>query len=289
MLNGLPCPVCHGWDNYGNSTTSNIRVSIAMLANPGSVIHLPPNNPKAQNFFPFPDDFYLSAPMFLRQTDNIGYPNAPPGAAQLPLIATEDFFKWGVNVGVWKHAYNGGAPNSMNPNDTPMLFPSTIEPAWGTVAIASARVGLRVGPSDPAPADPSPYIQNGYRYGFTPDGLIAGDRGTWCSSLANLYYADVQANLFASKLQVADYDLDEDILQFAPATAIDESGLSYLWSSILVQDQNSYIHRNDWMDRFNGQSDPRVGAALRNMQNPYNPQGPPFDYGSGGLNQVVQH
>jgi hypothetical protein len=90
-------------------------------------------------------------------------------------------------------------------------------------------------------------------------------------------------------LQVADYDLDEDILQFAPATAIDESGLSYLWSSILVQDQNSYIHRNDWMDRFNGQSDPRVGAALRNMQNPYNPQGPPFDYGSGGLNQVVQH
>ena len=28
VLNGQPCPVCHGWDNYGNSITSNIRVSI---------------------------------------------------------------------------------------------------------------------------------------------------------------------------------------------------------------------------------------------------------------------
>ena len=85
----------------------------------------------------------------------------------------------------------------------------------------------------------------------------------------------MQAQLFASKNQVGDFDLDEDILQGAPVTAIDESGLSYLWSAILAP--NSYNNRNDWMDRFNGQADPRVGQALRNMQNR---QGAAFDYGS---------
>ena len=79
--------------------------------------------PNAQNV----DDFYLSAPMF-RSTSAIGYPNPATGGqlprALLPLVATADFFKWGVNVGVWKHAYNGVTV----PSDTPMLFPSSVEP-----------------------------------------------------------------------------------------------------------------------------------------------------------------
>ena len=83
---------------------------------------------------------------------------------------------------------------------------------------------------------------------------------------------------------MSDFDLDEDILQGAPVSAIDESGLSYLWSAILAA--NSYRYGNDWMDRFNGQPDPRVGAALSNMQNR---QGATFDYGSGEMNQVVEH
>ena len=83
---------------------------------------------------------------------------------------------------------------------------------------------------------------------------------------------------------MSDFDLDEDILQGTPVTAIDESGLSYLWSAILAT--NSYRYGNDWMDRFNGQADPRVGQALSNMQNR---QGAAFDYGSAEMNQVVEH
>jgi hypothetical protein len=191
--------------------------------------------------------------------------------------------------------------NVQDPLSNQVLFPTTpqhsVEPPWGTVAIASARVGLPVGSWDPAPADGIPYIQNGCRYGFTSDEISSGVRGAWCASLDNLFYAGVQANLYVSKLQVDDYDLDEDILQGTPlvwnsstssyqAGAIGDSGLSYLWNSILVQNQNSYIRRNDWLDRFNGQSDPRVGQA---MQNIVNRQGAAFDFSSGNLNQVVEH
>ena len=39
------------------------------------------------------------------------------------------------------------------------------------------------------------------------------DRDNWCqSSLQNLYYADVQATLYASKNQVDDFDLDPNLL-----------------------------------------------------------------------------
>jgi hypothetical protein len=270
-------------DAYYQTATvagSQIRVSIGTLAEPSSVIHL--MQPNAQNF---PDDFYLTAPMFrpVNADPNgfIAYPEpsnpaVPIPAALLPLVATEDFFKWGLNIGVWKHAYNGVIVAS----DTPMLFPNSREPAWGTVAIASARVGLL----DAASQDSSPYVQNGHRYAFTSEEISSGARANWCSSLQNLYYADVQANLYASKNQVDDFDLDESILQGAPVTAIDQSGLSYLWSAILAP--NTWYNRNGWMDRFNGQADPRVGQALSNMQNR---QGATFDYGSSQLNNVVQH
>jgi Flp pilus assembly protein TadG len=255
---------------------SQIRVSIGTLAEPSSVIHLMQTNPNAQ----FPGDFYLTAPMFLPSLYPVtaaGYPNDPAAYARLPLVATEDFFKWGLNIGVWKHAYNGGIVAS----DTPMLFPNSREPAWGTVAIASARVGLL----DTAGQDSSPYVQNGHRYAFTSEEISSGARANWCSSLPNLYYADVQANLYASKNQVDNFDLDESILQGAPVTAIDESGLSYLWSAVLTP--NTWANSgNNWMDQFNGQADPRVGQALSNMQNR---QGATFDYGSSQLNNVVQH
>jgi hypothetical protein len=143
------------------------------------------------------------------------------------------------------------------------------------VAIASARVGL-------------PNGNGSYIWQFNDK----ADRSNWCqSSLQNLYYADVQANLYASKNQVNDFDLDDEILQGAPVNVIDQSGLSYLWSAILASNN---INRNGWMDRFNGQADPRVGQALSNMRkrNPADDNrftGPPFDYGSSQLNQVVEH
>jgi hypothetical protein len=261
--------LCNGWDNYGDSTTSNIRVSIGSLVNsplyPNGVRHDPTNFPAGTD--------YLTAPMFLSTTS--GYPNPATGAqlprALPPLVATEDFFKWGVNIGVWKHAYNG----VMVSTDTPMLFPASREPAWGTVAIASARVGL-------------PNGDGSYIWQF----LDKADRSNWCqSSLQNLYYGDVQAQIFPSKHQVidgtnwgTDSDLDDEILQGTPVTAIDQSGLSYLWGAILMP--NNYIFGNQWTGVFNGQPDPRVGNALSNMQNR---QGASFDYGSAQMNQVVEH
>ncbi|MGD1000716.1 MAG: pilus assembly protein TadG-related protein [Candidatus Brocadiia bacterium] len=289
------CPVCHGWDNAGNLTYSNVRVFIGDLATSvHTVVHL--SNPAAQIF---PDDFYLSAPMF-RQTSVTNYPNpSSPGVAiatpGLPLVAYDDFFKWGVNVGVWKHPYNGlwtgtnggqsdnlMLSNVQDPLSQVVFFPSSVEPAWGTVAVASARVGLPVAIGGlPNGGVALPNVNGSYLCQFSD----AADRSAWCqSSLENLYYADVQAQLFASKNQVGDFDLDEAILQGTPVAAIDESGLSYLWSAILAQ--NSYNYRNDWMNRFNGEADPRIGQALRNMQDR---QGATFDYGSGNLNQVVQH
>jgi hypothetical protein len=284
------CPVCLGLDNcYPNVNYSNVRVFIGDLwpnsqnQNIGpSVIQL--MAPQAQN--QNPDDYYLGAPMIGRATDAVGYPNSPAVSARMPLVATEDFFKWGVNVGVWKHAYNG----VIVPSDTPMpmLFPDPSNPAWkweppwGTVAIASARVGLSTANGGiPSGGVALPNSNASYLCQFSD----AADRTTWCqSSLQNLYYADVQAQLFASKNQVSDFDLDEAILAGTPVNAIDESGLSYLWSAVLAQ--NIYGYRDGWLDRFNGQADPRVGNALRNMQNR---QGATFDYGSGELNQVVEH
>ncbi len=294
------CPVCHGWDNNGNLGYSNKRVFIGDLPATNSVIYLV--NLSAQGSFP--DDFYLTAPMFRNtSTNSSSYRNPATGGplprALLPLVAYYDFFKWGVNVGVWKHPYNGlwTAANGSQPDNLMLsnaqdplsqlgqqvvFFPSSIEPAWGTVAIASARLGLSTaGGGLPNGGVGLPNVNGNYLCQFSD----AADRQNWCdTSLENLYYADVQAQLFASKNQVGDFDLDEAILQGTPVTAIDESGLSYLWSSILAQ--NSYNYRNDWMNQFNGEADPRVGAALRNMQDR---QGAAFDYGSANLNQVVEH
>ena len=150
------------------------------------------------------------------------------------------------------------------------------------MAIASARLGLSTaGGGLPNGGVALPNVNGNYLCQFTT--RPTGKTGVTPRS-KNLYYADVQAQLFASKNQVGDFDLDEAILQGTPVTAIDESGLSYLWSSILAQ--NSYNYRNDWMNQFNGEPDPRVGAALRNMQDR---QGAAFDYGSANLNQVVEH
>jgi hypothetical protein len=248
-------PPAGAYYQTATSGGSTVCISIGSLNNPNSVIRLMNPNPQS-----FPDENdYLDVRIF-NQTSY--YISAPPPPQMYPLVATEEFFKWGVNVGVWKHAYNG----VINPNDTPMLFPSSREPAWGTVAIASARVGLY------APD------QGGTAWQFGD----ADTRSNWCaSSPYNLYYANVHAKLFASKNQVSDFDLDEDILQFAPpgAFAIDETGLSYLWSAILGPNSS-------WIDQFNGQSDPQVGNVLSNM---LNRQGASFDYGSAQLNQVVEH
>jgi hypothetical protein len=287
------CPNCRGEDYDGDGIT-DIRVYVDDLPNFPAVLQ------EVASLVPqphFPDDYYVNAPMFLPTFS--GYRN-PTTGFQLPggcwpLVATEDFFKWGVNVGVWKHAFNGGAPNSMNPNDTPMLFPSTREPPWGTVAIASARVGLSTANEGfPLGGLALPNTNGSYLCQFSDK----GNRSNWCqASLQNLYYADVRATLAASKNQVNDFDLDEDILQGTPVGMLNGqvidmgSGLSYLWGAILASNR---INRNNWMDRFNGQADPRVGQALSNMRkrNPADDNrftGPPFDYGSSQLNQVVEH
>jgi hypothetical protein len=304
------CPACHGLDNcFPNANYTNVRVFIGDLANtnPPSVVRCA--NPAAQNFLPFPDDFYLSARMFSYVPADPGpngfvaYPSTlnssapiPITYANLPLVATEYFFARGLNIGVWTHAYNGGPDH---PNDVPMLFPNSREPYWGTVAIASGRVGLSTEAGGfPSGGVPLPNVSgnNSYLCQFSDE----FDRQTWCqNSLQNLYYADVQAALFASKNQVLDFDLNTVNLQPPGNVTIDETGLSYLWTAVLTP--HVWLNGGDnWLDRFGGQADRQavveynggssslmpVGQALGNMQNR---QGATFDSGSGQLNNVVEH
>jgi len=280
-LNGNPangictCPWCHGCDNSpnGNSRYSNIRVSLATL---GSSPLFPAGVRRDPNTFPSGID-YLTAPMFL--PTNTGYPNpmngGQLGAALRPLVATKYFFQSGVNIGVWKEPIT----TMLFPSDNPWLHaPNThyvpgtnVQPAWGNVAIAGARVGLTTIKGGMPPgglALPSTNGNGTYLCQFADP----SDRDNWCqSSLQNLYYADVQATLYASKNQVDDFDLDPNLLpEGAPVV---ENGLSYLLNAILTANRDSH---NDWLDRFNGQADPRVSQALRNMQDR---QLQTFDYG----------
>lgn len=306
-VNGQLCPLCYALDHYGNSSTSNIRVTIADLIHSPVALSVSLTQPPTPQF---PVDFYLSAPMFMNTpSQSSAYANANnPGlqlpAAGWPLVLAADYFKYGVNVGAWKSPVNpmlfptpGSALNTQN---SPFVFPTstsqapqtdTLSPTaqwWGTSAIASARVGIK-----------DPNAPGGFIVNFDMTGYDADDpnspRALWCSNSPwNLYLADVNVKLLPSKelkldpanSQVQQCDLDLDILQGTPVTPIQESATSYLWGAILGSSQSGSFQGNDWLNAFNGRADPRVGNALRNMQNR---QGSTFDFTNSGMDNVVQH
>ena len=195
---------------------------------------------------------YLDARVYTNNTYGV------EGAPRMPLVLTPEFFKFGLNVGTWR------------PPGSPMLFPSDREPDWGMAAIASARIGI---------ADPD--ADGGYREDFDdPD-----DRQDWCdTSPYNLYVPDIRPRLVASRTQIEDFDLEDDLLQGAAIRPVAESGLSYLWDAVLGGGR-TWSH-NNWLDRYDGQANPTVGASLRNMRDR---RGRIFDYRHDTLDEVVEH
>ena len=250
------CPVCHGIDHDGVDGT-DIRIFLADIPN-GRVIPWAGPDPAAYN------DYITDGLPGVRDTDyldsRVHLPVAYgiPAPAGYPLVLTDEFFKYGVNVGAWKSP------------DIPMLFPQALQPAWGYVAISSARVGV-------------PEAGGGLRYQF--DSKL--DRAAWVEQdPSNLYLAGVTARLYPSRDQMQDYDLDEDILQGTAITVESENALSYLWDAILSAQFAAGHASNGWLDQFDGHGDASIATALRNMTNR---EGDRFDYGDQGIGEVVEH
>ncbi len=287
---GIYCQTARGPDGQ------MIRVTIGDLAVSGSVAFIvDPTlvNPNKQ----FPTDFCLTAPMFIAPGASALYAGIPKTLP--PLVLAEEYFQAGVNVGVWKSPETPmlfPAPGSaLNTQNAPFIFPSstsqipqagTLSPTsqwWGSVAVASARVGIK---------DPS--YDGDFRVNFSsPE-----EREQWCYfSPANLYLADVNVKLMPTKeltsipeqSQVNSYDLDWHInwqgqsgampsegaiLQGVPVSPIHESATSYLWGAILAGQQTERFQYANWLSSFNGRSDPRVGIpATRGQEREYVPGG----------------
>ena len=246
----IECPACHARDHDRDGRT-DVRLFLADLRT---------NDPQ-NGYLNSLANGWLEYTEAKIHTAGYGLP-----AAGYPLVLAPEFFQFGMNVGAWRSPPSGMFAAASDESEWGFR-----EPDWGYVAIASARVGVR-----------DPEVQDGYRYDFVYSGE---EREDWCNnSRNNLYSADVRAKLYPCRDQVQEYDLDRDLLIGGPIREIRESPLSYLWDAILGTHQ-SYQY-NNWLDRYDGQSDLRVGAALRNMTNR---RGDQFDFADEDLDAVVAH
>lgn len=112
-----------------------------------------------------------------------------------PLIISEDMFKYGLNVGVWKASGNKMASIGFS------------EPGWGYFAFATARAGVW----DERSAD--------YIYYF-PD---SASRTAWAQSEANLFEARWKPKLFPVGKTVLAEDLDAGTF---------EDPINYIWRGL---------------------------------------------------------
>jgi hypothetical protein len=237
-----PCDACRGLD-WDRDDRTDLRVFAAEIRSDLALSRLV----GADNLAAWRD--YLETKMF-----RAGYGEVK---ARLPLVLAEEFFKYGLNLGVWRE------------KDNPMLFPEDRQPNWGVVALSCARVGIK------APDYTSDYLCH-----FSSK----GEREVWCNeSRWNLYTGDLSGRLYPSKYQVRQYDLDEDILMGVSLGA-PESPVAYLWDALLGARQvNSTLV---WIDKYDGRGDPSVSSALLHMRNR---QGKDFDYRSEEIEDVVAH
>ncbi len=245
------CPACHARDHDPDIHGTEVRVFLADVFAPGDHAEVLCNGKAGLD-----EDDYLDARL---HEAAYGLPRAGR-----PLVLAEEFFQYGINVGVWRSS------------DAPMLFPSERQPDWGYVAIASARLGV---PDSDAPGE--------YKYHFSD----SEDREEWChNDPGNLYSADISARLYPSREQMKGYDLDLDILYGVPVGwevgSPRESTVAYLWDAILSSSHVYPFESNNWLDQFEGRADAQVGRRLRNMRNR---QGRRFDFQDVTLEDVVQH
>lgn len=118
-----------------------------------------------------------------------------------PLVLTEDFFLYGINVAVVKKGGSGGQGEEFN------LIPGRFPHESQRVAVASAKCGFR----DTATGT--------YRYRFTT-GI---QRADWVTADGeNLYVADWEARLWAVRDAILDADIAADVVA-------GDTGLTYLF------------------------------------------------------------
>lgn len=249
-LKWIICAGCEGQD-WDQDDETDIRVFTADLVSNGRVARLA-EEPDTNIW-----DDRLEARLY-RQGNGEGILKRQ--RANRPLVLADEFFKYGINFGVWRE------------KDDPMLFPEDRQPNWGVVALSSSRVGIR----------------DRNRDAFNPVYVYQFDnkaqREEWCdTSDWNLYTGDVTAQLYSSKRQIMDYDLDEDILT-GISLSNSESPVAYLYDALLgarqVQDTLT------WITKFDGRADPEVSATLRHMRNRQNND---FNYRSEDVEDVITH
>ncbi len=191
----ISCPVCARADAGDVLDDDLDRCSDVRKYGPRDIV--PPGPPGAPR--------YESARV-------VGFPQTVLPHTELriprPLVLTEDFFKYGINVGVWKRADPAGLGEEFRL--MPQVFPL---PAGftGRLAVASAKCGLR------------DTVAGTIRYRFAnPD---------WCQAWVlndpeNLYVADWEARLWSVRDAIQDIDIDADLTR--------DSGLTYLFRGLLA-------------------------------------------------------
>jgi hypothetical protein len=185
----------------------------------------------------------------------VGHTN--PADFRMPLVLNEEYFKYGIGMGLWHE------------KDVPMYFYRTsvntgsksmiregenIEPDWGFLAIASARIAF---PDD-----------GGWVARFEDsDGRTDPDaRDDWLESKYNLYAADIRPRLIAIKKQVADDAFDEDIITAGIRLNEEQhdSSVTYIFD-VLTRSGRGVYGNTMWRFTRKDETDARIGTLLRDM------------------------
>ncbi len=226
----VTCPVCHGY-KWGRDTTQVcVRPEDTAYRNQGA--------DRWKNF------------LKLRLAEDNSY--GVPGKVREPLVLTEEFFKYGMNVAVWANPWPGmdvgtqredphGSTlmpilispfaDSNEEDDTPRM------PDWGCLAVASARAGFY----DPDLADSGLPDKDGYiwklkgpehvdRHPGDPEPEDNSDRTKWLEgelSPGNLYVTRWAARLVSTKTNIDADDLELEDMDIEGRTA--DSAVGWLY------------------------------------------------------------
>lgn len=191
----IVCPVCtqaagDALDDDGDGK-SDVRKHQADVAPPG--YFAPPPHYMSARVTNFPRLYAPQGPL------------APPELRiARPLVLTEDFFRYGINIAVVKKGSSGGAGEEFN------LVSDRFPHEPQRVAVASAKCGLR------------DTVTGLFRYRFATD----LQRAAWVNGdPENLYVADWEARLWSVRDAILDADIDADV-------AAGDTGLTYLFRGL---------------------------------------------------------
>ena len=250
------CPVCEARD-HNRDGDSDVRVFIADIAASTALGDRTTQTRETD---------YLDARAY-RGRDAYGIPNP-----RYPLVLTEEFFKYGINIAAWHRRFGEAPKDEPQRTDAPMIFDS--EPDWGFVAIASARIGIPEGD----PAAPAWRYQFQSLPGFI-DARGRDVRQQWVEDAAeNLYSPRIAARLVSTKGNINDYDLEHYM-------DVEENAMSYLWDVMLGARYDRY-RESMWLNKYDGRSDPVVAQRLRRMRDR---SGRVFQITSPEVEAVIHH